>query len=51
MLLEARTYYLSRYFAFFLPLYVLWRIWIVIFRAVAREQAAETFSMAFEKPR
>jgi hypothetical protein len=25
--------------------------WTVIFRAIAAEQAAETFSMAFEKPR
>jgi SAM-dependent methyltransferase len=51
VLLEKRTYYLSRYFAFFFPLYLMWRIWIVIFRAIASEQAAETFSMAFEKPR
>jgi SAM-dependent methyltransferase len=51
VLLEKRTYFLSWYFAFLFPLYVLWRIWTVIFRAIAAEQAAETFSMAFEKPR
>jgi SAM-dependent methyltransferase len=50
VLLEKRTYYLSRYFAFLFPLYVLWGVWTVIFRAIAAEQAAETFSMAFEKP-
>jgi hypothetical protein len=51
VLLEKRTYYVSTYFGFLFPLYVLWRIWTVIFRAIAGEQAAETFSMAFEKPR
>lgn len=49
-LLEKRMYYLSRYFAFFFPLYALWRVWTIIFRAVAGDQAAETFSFAFEKP-
>ena len=51
VLLDKRTYYLSWYFAFVFPVYVLWRIWMLIFRAIAAEQAAETFSMAFDKPR
>jgi 2-polyprenyl-6-hydroxyphenyl methylase/3-demethylubiquinone-9 3-methyltransferase len=44
-----RCYFLSSYFSFFFPLYLLWRIWILIFRFFAGEQAAETFSMAFKK--
>lgn len=49
-LVEKRTYFLSRYFAFFFPLHALWRLWSMGFRAVAGDQAAETFSFAFEKP-
>ena len=51
VLLEKRTYYLSRYFAFLFPLYVLWRAWTVVFRALVGDQAAESFSLAFEKPK
>lgn len=51
MLVDKQTYYLSRYFAFFFPLYALWRAWTIVFRTVAGDQAAETFSFAFEKPR
>lgn len=48
-LIEARYYYISSYFSFFFPLYFLWRLWILLFRAVRGDQAAETFSMAFRK--
>lgn len=51
MLLDKRMYFLSRYFAFFFPLYAVWRLWLIAFRAVSGDQAAETFSFAFEKPR
>lgn len=50
VLREKRTYYLSRYFEVFLPVHVLWRIWTIVFRIFAGDQAAETFSLAFEKP-
>ena len=50
ILLEKRAYFLSRYFSFFFPFYLLWRVWTLLFRAIAGDQAAETFSMAFEKP-
>jgi len=43
-------YYYSRYFAFFAPLYALWRAWSLAFYLVNREQAAETFSIALRKP-
>lgn len=46
---EAKCYYVSSYFSFFLPAYVLWRVWILLFRRVAGEQAAETFCMALKK--
>lgn len=46
---ESKYYYVSSYFRFFAPLYVLWRAWILLFRRVAGEQAAETFCMALKK--
>ena len=42
---EARLYFISSYFSFFFPAYLLWRIWILLFRAISGEQSAETFSM------
>lgn len=42
-------HYISSYFSFFFPLYLLWRLWILSFHAVAGEQAAETFCMALTK--
>jgi hypothetical protein len=44
-----RLYYTSSYFSFFFPLYFVWRIWIIVFRAVAATQSAETFSMTLRK--
>ncbi len=44
-----RLYYSNKYFYFFLPLHVLWRVWLLAFRAVGKQQAAETFSMALRK--
>lgn len=46
-----RLYYSNKYFYFFVPLHVLWRFWLILFRAVKKEQAAETFSMALRKVR
>jgi ubiquinone/menaquinone biosynthesis C-methylase UbiE len=47
---ELRPYYISSYFSNLFPLYVLWRAWILAYRAVAREQAAETFALIARKP-
>jgi hypothetical protein len=44
-----RLYYTSAYFSCVFPIYVIWRIWIMLFRAADRLQAAETFSMALRK--
>jgi SAM-dependent methyltransferase len=47
---ELRPYYISSYFSILFPVYVLWRAWILAYRAVAREQAAETFALIACKP-
>jgi SAM-dependent methyltransferase len=48
-IVEAKHYYVSSYFSFFVPAYVLWRAWILLFRRVAGEHAAETFCMALKR--
>jgi 2-polyprenyl-3-methyl-5-hydroxy-6-metoxy-1,4-benzoquinol methylase len=45
-----RLYYHSSYFAFMAPLYAAWRLWSLAFYIIDKEQAAETFSVAFRKP-
>ncbi len=47
---ELRPYYISSYFSVVFPIYVLWRIWILAYRAVAREHAAELFILIARKP-
>ena len=44
-----RYYYISSYFSFLFPVYLVWRIWMVLFKAAAGRQAAETFSFALIK--
>lgn len=46
---DSRYYFTSSYFSFFVPLYVVWRFWVLGFHLIAGRQAAETFSYAFEK--
>jgi 2-polyprenyl-6-hydroxyphenyl methylase/3-demethylubiquinone-9 3-methyltransferase len=46
---EVRHYYVSKYFSFFVPLYALWRLWLLCFFFVKGTQAAETFSVALRK--
>jgi 2-polyprenyl-6-hydroxyphenyl methylase/3-demethylubiquinone-9 3-methyltransferase len=48
-LVEARYFYKSSYFSFLFPLYLLWRLWVILFRAIRGEQAAETFSMVLRR--
>lgn len=40
-----KSYFASSYFSFFTPAYVLWRLWVLLFHALAGAQAAETFVM------
>ncbi len=47
--IQKQAYYFSEYFTFFAPLHILWRIWLWVFFLLARERAAETFSMALRK--
>jgi 2-polyprenyl-3-methyl-5-hydroxy-6-metoxy-1,4-benzoquinol methylase len=47
---ELRPYYISSYFSVVFPVYVLWRAWILAYRALAREQAAESFVLIACKP-
>jgi 2-polyprenyl-6-hydroxyphenyl methylase/3-demethylubiquinone-9 3-methyltransferase len=44
-----RFYFTSSYFSFFTPLYVLWRLWLLMFHRIAGDQAAETFVMVLRK--
>jgi 2-polyprenyl-3-methyl-5-hydroxy-6-metoxy-1,4-benzoquinol methylase len=44
-----RLYYTSSYFSCFFPIHLLWRMWVLLFRAADKLQAAETFSMALRK--
>lgn len=46
---DAHYYFVSSYFSFLFPLYVAWRVWVVLFRMVAGKQAAETFILILEK--
>jgi SAM-dependent methyltransferase len=46
-----KSYFMSSYFSFFAPAYVLWRLWILVFHAVAGAQAAETFAMVLRLSR
>lgn len=47
---DCHLYFCSMYFSFFTPLHILWRAWIVLFKAFDEETAAETFTMALTKP-
>ncbi len=47
--IEQRAYFLSGYFSWCFPLYGIWRLWVVCFYMIAREQAAESFSMILTK--
>ena len=47
--IQKKAYYYSKYFSFFAPLHVLWRAWLWVYFLLARERAAETFSLALRK--
>lgn len=47
---KIHPYYVSSYFSICAPVYALWRLWIVAFRALCAEEAAETFSVILRKP-
>jgi SAM-dependent methyltransferase len=47
---ELRPYYISSYFSVLFPLYLFWRAWIVGYRLISREHAAESFALVARKP-
>lgn len=46
---EELFFFMNGYFSFFVPAHILWRLWLLSFRSLAHEQAAETFIMALRK--
>jgi SAM-dependent methyltransferase len=44
-----QLYFQSDYFRFCLPLHLLWRAWLILFRRVAGAEAAETFTLVLRK--
>jgi 2-polyprenyl-6-hydroxyphenyl methylase/3-demethylubiquinone-9 3-methyltransferase len=44
-----KVYFRSSYFTFLFPLHLAWRAWVALFRLAAKDQAAETFSLALRK--
>jgi 2-polyprenyl-3-methyl-5-hydroxy-6-metoxy-1,4-benzoquinol methylase len=49
--IEERFYFKSGYFTFFFPAYLVWRLWILLFHFLLKEQSAETFSIVLKKRR
>lgn len=48
-IVEERYYYQSPYFSFFFPLYVLWRIYLLLYYILDKKEAAETFGLVLRK--
>lgn len=46
---DLKAFYISSYFMAFFPVFVAWRLWMLGFRAVAGENAAETFCIQMRK--
>jgi hypothetical protein len=46
---DCRLYFQSDYFRFCFPLHAAWRLWILLFRMFAGQQAAETFTLVLRK--
>jgi 2-polyprenyl-6-hydroxyphenyl methylase/3-demethylubiquinone-9 3-methyltransferase len=46
---EIRAFYKSTYFEICFPIYVIWRLWQLLFKAIAGDNAAETFTMVLKK--
>lgn len=49
-IVEKRLYYMSNYFAFFVPLYVFWRLYQVTVRLLGTERFCEGFAYVVERP-
>ena len=47
--IQLEPYFKSSYFEICFPLYIIWRLWIIGFKIIAGENAAETFSIVLKK--
>jgi len=48
-IIQFKPYYHSVYFIHFLPIHIIWRIWIMLFKFFSPNTAAETFTIVLEK--
>lgn len=46
---EQRLYYQSAYFTFLFPLHLAWRLWVLLFAAIAPQSAVESFTLTLVK--
>jgi 2-polyprenyl-3-methyl-5-hydroxy-6-metoxy-1,4-benzoquinol methylase len=46
---QQKTYFYNDYYTLIFPFYVIWRLWILFYRLLAKEQSAETFAVALRK--
>jgi len=49
-LVEERLYYVSKYFFFFYPAYLVWQLWILVASRVAPRRLCETMSLVYLRP-
>jgi SAM-dependent methyltransferase len=49
--ISTELYYMSSYFFSFVPAYLVWRLWILLFRRINEVQSAESFAIVLRKPR
>lgn len=49
-IVEKKLYYMSNYFAFFTPLYIIWRLYQKLVRALGTEKFCEGFAYVVAKP-
>jgi SAM-dependent methyltransferase len=47
---DERHYYLSSYFFSFVPFYILWRLWTLLYYVFDSRQGVESFAMVLQKP-
>ncbi|MDD5216776.1 MAG: methyltransferase domain-containing protein [Candidatus Omnitrophica bacterium] len=48
-MIDRKCFFISSYFSFCFPIYLLWRLWIYIFRLIVGSQAAESFMVVLKK--
>jgi SAM-dependent methyltransferase len=46
---DGKNYFISEYFTFLFPLHLIWRLWLIVFRCFAGDEASETFALALRR--